>query len=422
MELILDDDQKRCIELVKQSKSVFITSEAGCGKTFVLSEIVKELEPDIFGLTATTGTAAVLLANNISGVNSSTLHSFLGIGLAKDSAIELYKKVSKTWRLKPKYDMLRYKLKILIIDEVSMIDSVLFDKIDEYLRLIKCNDLSFGGVQIILSGDFAQLTICDNYCFESDAWKQLNPICINLKHQYRQDTDTKFKEILTKLRFGICDDESFSILSNCDNVNSNDVKPIRLCPLNRMVSLINDNEQRRLINNGASCKKYTINRISENNMKIKSILTNANIQDNLILAIGSQAMLTYNLDIPNGLINGTNGMITKLNENSVEIKTFDDRIITIPYVEYTEYDNIKKKDDMIFTYLPVILAFSLSIHKAQGKTIDYLEIDFMNTFACGQGYVAISRAKNLNSLIIKNLKKNVFKCDSRVKAFYKSLA
>ena len=216
----MNTEQTKAIDLIKQNNTdidgdtnnIFITGAAGCGKSFVLNEIIKWLlntytnDNDCeIGVTASTGAAAVLLDNG------RTLHSYLSIGTGIKSASELYSSMSKYVKEK------LIKLKILIIDEISMINDILFTKISDYLSLIKNNDMPFGGVNLILVGDFHQLPpVKGKYCFKSPVWDNLNLNIINLTTPIRQN-DAQFISILDEIRNNKITKENFDILKNTKN-------------------------------------------------------------------------------------------------------------------------------------------------------------------------------------------------------------
>lgn len=416
----LSEEQKICVNHACENKSIFITSSAGCGKTYCLKEIIRVMKlkysKEAIGVTSLSGCSSKL-------INGTTVHSYLKIGLARKSADGLFNDLKTKYLAK--YTILKIKLKILIIDEISMMDKVLFEKISEYLQLIKESDLPFGGIQVILCGDFCQLAPVSKsgYCFESNIWKDLNLLCINLTIQFRQNEDPEFKKILTKLRFGQIDDEIYEKLLKCksSSMEINGIKPTRLFSINKYVDLINQNELKKMIEkNGGKSIKFTIIVKSDRNILIKNIIKSGQILENIELTLGAQVMVTYNIDIYNGLVNGTLGIIINMDQkNKVFIKTITNEIFEINYIDYVHIDD--DSSSILFSYMPLKLAFSYSIHKAQGQTIDYLSIDFKNVFTFGQSYTALSRAKSMDRLVLTNLTKKSFKCHPKVLKFYKNI-
>ena len=244
----LNQDQTDILEFIKENKNVFITGGAGTGKSFLLNEInglLKDLKK-IVAITAMTGSAAVL-------INGRTLHSTLGIGLAKGTPKELFKRICK---MKNIYDFLK-NLDVLIIDEVSMLNDILFDKIFELLKIIKNNNLPFGGIQIILVGDMSQLPpIEGNFCFKS---LNFNFNVKILTKNMRVQNDSIFEDLLGRLRWGICNDSDYTLLETLrDTTFENGIIPTKLFSINKDVDSVNNNELQNLINEGAEFKIYSI--------------------------------------------------------------------------------------------------------------------------------------------------------------------
>jgi ATP-dependent DNA helicase PIF1 len=410
----LNDEQILCYNLAKSRKNIFITGPGGCGKTFILKSIIKYFKRNKFniGITSSTGCSASL-------INGTTLHSFLNIGLANKSATELYE------RLKSKINKTTYKklknLDVLIIDEISMIDDKLFNKIAAYLSLIKEIKKPFGKIQIILSGDFYQLAPINNdYCFKSNIWNMLKIKTIELKQMMRQNNDLEFQNLLYNVKINNITDDIYNTLLNLKkNKFNNDILPTILCSKNEDINKINNNNFNKLVNNTNSrIYTYAI-RFDETNNKISKYLKNNNLlNNNLQLVVGTQVMLTYNINIKNNLVNGTRGIITKLNTNNIIIKILNGNEFIIDYVKY-----INDIDETItFEYMPIKVAYAISIHKSQGMTLDYILIDLGDSiFSNGMAYVALSRAKSLKSIVISNLSKKSFRINTDVIKFYKTI-
>lgn len=196
----LSDDQRAAVNMALRRESMFLTAPAGYGKSYVIDTIVSLMkadydsnlpfgEPSKIGLCASTGRAAKL-------INGKTLHSFLGIGLAKCSAIELYNNLLNG-KVKTAHFILKLlrALRVLIIDEISMTDNVLIDKVSTYLKLIRTNDLPFGGLQMIFVGDLHQLPPVNNrYFIESNSYQELRPHVMKLTKCHRQKEDPEFQK------------------------------------------------------------------------------------------------------------------------------------------------------------------------------------------------------------------------------------
>ncbi len=201
--VFLSEEQKGILTaVVDERKSIFFTGSAGTGKSVLMRSIINKLrnkyikEPDRLAVTASTGLAAV----NIDGT---TLHSFAGIGLGKEPATELLKKIRRT----PKTRQRWIRAKVLIIDEVSMIDGDLFDKLEHVARVIRNNGSPFGGIQLVVTGDFFQLPPVPEkdraakFSFDAATWNTCIEHTILLTHVFRQK-DATFAEMLNQMRLG----------------------------------------------------------------------------------------------------------------------------------------------------------------------------------------------------------------------------
>jgi len=414
-EIILNYEQESALTSFKKGNNIFLTGPAGTGKSVTLKKIIEHCETEgiSFGVTATTGSAAFLIGGR-------TLHSYLGIGLAKESAKELFAYA----RYKLSHTVKKLRLQnVLIIDEISMLDLELLEKISEYLSLVRYNNKPFGGLQLVLNGDFCQLEpVSGDYCFKSELWKKLNLDTIYLYKMIRQDGDNKFQKMLSKFRYGICSDKHYETLLKYkeNDVGSDLIKPTILYPKNFDVDKVNKAEYNKLIKSGAEKKIYEVNypTIKKNKDKAMTWLKSLDVPESVELCVGAQVVVTANIDQDKGIVNGTRGSIINVKNNKVIIKRIDGSSYDI---EYFKTVNIEDKEIYIY-YMPLKLAYALTIHKAQGMTLDALEIDIgSNIFASGQAYTAISRAKNLKSIKIKSVSKNSFIIKDSVLEFYKKV-
>lgn len=419
MNVQLNEKQQEGYEKFINGNNLFITGSGGAGKTVLINKIVNHciINGNEVGVTSSTGISATY-------INGTTIHSFLKLGIGKKNVYKIYAGVRENY--------IRYvkllKLKVLIIDEISMINKVLFNKINRLLQLIKRNNKPFGGIQTILSGDFCQLkpVKSDLFCFESINWKLLNLTTIHLTKSMRQ-TDEKFKDMLFNLRFGNCTNEIFNtLLAHCKKTRDTvftdgDIKPTLLYSNNADVNYINIMEHNAIKDKGNNSNNYKIS-YTKFNYSVEKYLKDNNIPESIELCINDQIMITYNIDIETGIVNGTRGIIIDVSSDNsviVQLKNGDQEIITFQTVPIHDI-NDEKKQVINLNFLPIRLAFACTIHKSQGATIDFLSIDLgPSIFEFGQGYVSMSRARNLDSIIITNISKKSFKCHNKVLKFYK---
>lgn len=398
----MNEKQLEAVEVVKNGFNLFLTGAAGTGKSFTLKAIISYLETMNYnyGLTALTGCAAVLIGGQ-------TIHSFLYLGINRDFE-EIYRNIEK---YKFKLNELK-KLQSLIIDEISMMDEELFTIINNLLMKIKNNNRPFGGIQLILVGDFYQLPpINGDFCFINPLWDNLKLRKVILTEIIRQKGDTQLQLILNEIRNGNISKDTYELLANLKitSFKNKEIKPTRLYPININVDKINEFEYKKLLKKNDN-KEVSYKAINLNPKRNFEKLDNYHIT----LTLNAQIMVIRNISIENKLFNGTRGIVIELRETSVIIRDIDNNIHTINY--YTDTTKISK-----ISFMPLKLAYAISIHKSQGASIDYLELDLGDDiFISGQLYTALSRATNINNIKINNISKLSFIQNEKVKNFYKN--
>jgi len=440
----MNEEQQIAVEAVKEGNSIFLTGSPGTGKSYTLKEIIKYLKTTDkkYAITSSTGCSAVL-------INGQTLHSYIGLRPFDTNIDKILANIKKQ---KQKYKQL-YDLNTLIIDEISMIDNNTFDRISSIFKKIKESDKPFGGIQMILVGDFCQLSpVKGDYCFISEEWTVLNLKTINLTQLIRQKDDILFQKILQYIRFGKCPTKIFKILEQLkDNKFTDTIIPTRLYSLNEHVDAINKHNFNKLFKKNTKktiedakiiyCNPIIINELHDDlaialafnslkesqefNINTDIFRYKAYTTDNSIkiedyeidLIKGAYVMIIRNINFESGLINGTTGIIISLTTTSVCIEDINKKTHTIYY-----HKDSNENNKTYTKFMPIKLAYALSIHKSQGTTLDTIEVDGSNfIFAPGQLYTALSRAKNLNSIRLLCLDKDSFICNRDVKQFYENL-
>ena len=404
----MNDKQIEALDIVKNNRNLFLTGSAGTGKSFTIKEIVRYLDSNniIYGLTALTGCAAVL-------INGQTIHSFLGLGISRD----LNTIIKNLEKFKKQLIIIK-NLQTLIIDEISMMDNQLFELINNLLKYIKKYDMAFGGIQVILVGDFHQLPPVENdYCFASPIWKELRLSSVILTEIIRQKDDDDLKTILEEIRNENISEKSMEILKNLvitDKYYKDDeIKPTRLYPINTNVDKINAYEYKKLLKKNSN--EEVLYKAKANSKEFIKDMDKLDIK----LTLNAQIMVIRNLSIENKLVNGTRGIVVEMKELSVIIRDNDDRLHEISY--HTDM-NMNGKKNIGIAFIPLKLAYAISIHKSQGASIDNLEIDLGDDiFITGQLYTAISRATNIKNLKLLNFSKSSLMKNKKIKNFYKNL-
>lgn len=414
--IVLSEKQNLCLKMMKEGENLFLTGQAGTGKSMVISTFVREYQHHkIIAVTATTGTAAVLL-------NGTTLFSYLGIGIGTASAdlliIQLKKKklFLKRWM----------DLDVLIIDEVSMLSPELFDKLELVARSLRHNTKPFGGIQLILTGDFFQLPNInqkDMFCFDAESWNTcIGKNVIHLDINFRQEEDDVFQKCLNEIRYGILGKDTINILKSRENValtNEFGITPTKIYSLNRNVDEENEIQLEKLNDGEIEFKQYELSykAFKKVNMINEKIKKECNAPLVLQLCKGAQVMLLYNMDIDSKLVNGSRGVVYGFDSNDSPIVKFlsgSMRVIPMKVWEIEENGDVAIE----VTQIPLKLAYATTVHRSQGATIDYAEVDMEGIFEYGQAYVALSRVKSLDGLSIKEFRPDVIRAHPKVIEFY----
>lgn len=434
---------------VNQRKNMFITGSAGTGKSVVLGEIIKALEAqyprskadkngDIYNtvqVTASTGIAAF-------NVGGRTLHSFSGVGLGNGTKEDLLKFVSKSRKAIRRWN----EVQALIIDEVSMLDARLLDALEYIARNTRVNHSFFGGVQVILTGDFYQLPPVDKsgtarFAFDSQAWRQGIQSTVVLTHVFRQK-DMRFIDMLNELRLGKLSDHGmkcFTDLAREPSYPDDGILPTELYSLRQQVDESNTRRLGSLAGRQFhyAASDYRVVKSKKNSLDDQRVPIPprelADLQkkvnavcmapQSLTLKQFAQVMLIKNMDDETKLVNGSRGVVTGF--KMVGSKEFP-VVKFISGVEKTVMPESWQTELGMQTYertqVPLILAWALSIHKSQGQTIDRLMVDLGKVFERGQAYVALSRAVGMGSLQVCNFTSKCVMAHPRVVDFYAELS
>lgn len=439
----LNEKQSDALDAVLKGKSIFLTGSGGTGKSYLIHSLYNEVPErtnKIVALTALTGCASLLLHPK-----AKTIHSWAGIALGKDSVPILVSKIKKSIRTFHRW----LSTDILVIDEVSMMTSELFEKLDEIGRKLRRNEHQpFGGIQLVLSGDFYQLppvvthtTELEkgnvNFIFESPLWKKIGLITCELTEIVRQK-DPIFQQVLNEARRGELTKKSLRILISRYNIDymANIIQPTMLFTRRAQVNVINTKYLKKLTTERCTFNSTTVllplahtEGIKKEDPYLAEAITkmerdSTSHASELILAIGAQVMLTVNLSQEAGLINGSRGVVVEYQTNEqgekVPLVQFLKRkAILIDYYtwEVPDFPGVMRRQ------IPLMLAYAITIHKSQGSTLDCALIDVGGkTFEYGQAYVALSRVKDLEGLFIHDLDPAAFRAHPKVKEFYNSQA
>lgn len=511
-----DDDQHAAITAAEQGESFFLTGSAGTGKSFVLKHIIDSLRKRGLKVvvTASTGCAAV-------AIQGTTIHSACGVGLGMDSFEFLRKKAGRPALFKKLNDA-----DVLVIDEVSMLDSILFEKIETMYSTSRTgrvrpsrrgrviNKGSFGGLQVVLCGDFFQLppvAASDPklqhlrekfFAFESDAWQRTIKKTFILRQVHRQ-ADRNFVGLLNEMRHGMVSRYTMRVLSACRvagaNLEIDDadryVHYTKLYAFRNQVAQENEGRLRQLGGNSVAYdSKRLIDRESLGMMSVASVeglLKSMIPAERLVLKIGARVICIKNVDQPNGIVNGAAGTVVGFTTSSqtllqrvvphaknwaaekhrfskepytidglmreevmniddaeamgkelrrfrrgtdgaleidcvtgglVPVVRFDHGVCKTMFVEDWKVVGLKGQDVAELRQIPLTLGWALTIHKAQGMTLERVETDVGKAFDFGQVYVAMSRARSMQGLRVTTFAANKVMTHEKVQKFYQQIA
>ena len=436
--------QSSALDILKTGQNVFLTGSAGSGKTYTLNQYIDYLRARRVpvAVTASTGIAATHM-------NGTTIHSWSGIGI-KDELSD--RDLSNLSRKQFLADRLK-DTAVLVIDEISMLHAKQLNLVSQVLKHVRKNDKAFGGIQVVVAGDFFQLppigskgeTNREKFAFMSEAWLDAKFHICYLSEQHRQVSEAAnggldLDDILNQIRRQEVTFESIAALEATFDQNV-DIKRTRLYTHNLNVNSINDKELAAL---EGEMMRFTATSTGDSKL-VETLKKTVRTQDDLVLKVGAKVMFIKN-NTELGVSNGTMGELIGFAAVKVDdSKDNSDDLIDDDSAENNADKNTKSKSkkatkekekpkskkpsmqkmpvvrlnsgreviaepeewiiedetgDVLASYeqVPLCLAWAITIHKSQGMTLDAAEIDLSRTFELGQGYVALSRLKSLAGL------------------------
>ncbi|PLS31294.1 ATP-dependent endonuclease [Bifidobacterium margollesii] len=416
--------QSEALAILKAGASVFLTGAPGAGKTYVLNEFVHDVRRRgaSVAVTASTGIAAT-------HINGQTIHSWSGIGVSTVLTESVLKRI-RTRRRKQ-----LNAADVLVIDEVSMLHAWLFDMVDHVCRVVRHDDRPFGGLQVVLSGDFFQLPPVsvsgrnndvimpgeeflrsreeyarrglnpEGFVTESLVWGRLDPVVCYLTEQHRQD-DGRLLTVLTDIREGSVSDEDRTVLADRLGVMPGpDEIATNLFPTNRQADSLNN---QRL--HGIDDEPHDFYAESAGGAQLVERLKRSMLApEHLVLKTGAAVMALRN-DQDRQYVNGSLGTVrgfAREAKGGWPIVEFENgNIVTMKPAAWEMMDGETVLASV--NQVPLRCAWGITIHKSQGMTLDRAVMDLRRTFAPGMGYVALSRVEGLDGLYLRGINDRAF--------------
>jgi ATP-dependent DNA helicase PIF1 len=462
MSMTLTKEQLRVIELLDAGHNVFCTGYAGTGKSFLLAEVLaRRSEYNTHGHTVVTASSG-LAALNIDG---QTIHRFSGVGTAEGPVQYVVDMACRNERVKERW----CECNLLIIDEISMLSGDTLHKIDCTARACRKRPSDpFGGVQLLLLGDFAQLPPITrhrevyDFCFLSPCWLSLRLATVLLSRVFRQDDDSQFADILGEMRFGRLTARSCTVL--CERVLTSPepvagnpsvaIVPTKICARNEDVDRENTMCLKKL---SGTSQVYTSRDSGEDAGALRSLQSTCPAAACIELKKGAHIIFLKNIDPDAGIVNGTRGIVTGFVHHTSETRPTKGTNLLLPQIQFSDRASVwivepyawdirrtptsaeralLNADDVTNEertrileglvvarriQLPIRLAWALSVHKCQGMTLDAIELSMRHIFEYGQAYVAFSRARRLASVHLCDFFPGKIKAHPQVCAFYDAI-
>lgn len=392
-------EQNLALEILLAGNSALLTGPAGSGKTHTLNRFIRYAKASgkHVSITATTGLAATHLGGN-------TIHSWSGMGIKDHIEESFADHLSKSRR------EIIEKTDILIIDEISMLHDFRLDMVDEICRQVREKDIPFGGIQLVMSGDFFQLPPINHnnsraggFVVSSNVWQELDPVILYLSEQHRQE-DEKLLEILNALRDDQIRRHHAETLLERTGIEPEGDDVTELHTVNIDVDEINARRLNMLDEDEVVYKQVTTGSANYVETLQRSVLAPAELvikKGALVMAVKNSPERKY--------ANGSVGVVVDFEPGTefpiVEFR--NGKNVTMVPDAWELRDGDKKRASI--NQIPLRLAWAITVHKSQGMTLDAAKIDLRKAFVPGMGYVALSRVKSLEGIFLYGINRTALK-------------
>ena len=405
-------NQQQALDIIQAGYNVFLTGPAGSGKTHVLNKFIQNLRMNNYniGVTASTGIAGT----HLGGV---TIHAWSGIGIRDQLTDYDIDNIMQKEILHRRYTT----TDVLIIDEISMLHAYQLDMVNYLAQAFRQDLRPFGGMQVVFSGDLFQLPPVSKsgerkLVMESKIWQEMDLKICYLDEQFRQKDNDDLLNILQEIRNNSISKTSEDLLASRLNIDVQDeIEPTKLFTHNADVDRINAEELSKL---DTPSRVFQMSKLGHAKL-IAGLVKSSPAVEELQLKIGAQVMFIKN-DFEHRFVNGTRGVVVDFNSTgSPIIKTLAGKHITVEPMEWAIDDNGRILARI--SQIPLRLAWAITVHKSQGMSLDTAEIDLSGAFEPGMGYVALSRVRSLEGLILKGINNIALQIHPKIHKFDKVL-
>jgi len=406
----LSSSQERALKLLKGDRNIFVTGAAGTGKSFLLQEFLRTQTRETFPVLASTGVAAILLGGR-------TFHSFFGLGIFEGGIQESIERALKNYPLKLRLQ----KTDGVVIDEVSMLSGPALQAAEAVARRARGDSRPWGGMRVVAVGDFAQLPPVNphvprrEWAFLDPVWEKTNFENLILKEVFRTQ-EQKFLRVLNEVREGSVSEEVAEFLDDRKRPVPAGFDGTRLFA--RRENVENFNLQR--LEGIRSQVISFMTTYAGKEKEIEKFKRYAPVPEILVLKKGALVMFRQN-DIDGRWVNGSLGTLVELSGETLTVKLVSGEEVEVDRVDFTLLD-ADGKPVVVANNFPLNLAWAVTIHKAQGATLDKALIDLRRLWEPGQAYVALSRVRTSAGLFIEGWNFSSIIADPEVIRFHRASA
>lgn len=404
--------QARAADILAGDHNVFLTGEAGSGKSFVIREFLKGKNPKTFPSLASTGAAAVLIGGR-------TFHSFLGLGVFEGGPMAVIERASADKKIRKRLN----QIEGMVVDEISMLSGEVLHVAEQICRIVRDSSEPWGGLRMVAVGDFAQLPPVvqgrglrrSPWAFEHEIWER-SQFQGALLEQNMRTQDPEFLRILNKVRWGEVTEEVTEFLNSRLVDDSSELVGTRLYPRREQAEMHNQFQLSQIDDVLVEIPTQYMG-AEQHVAKLKTTMP---IPDILRLKKGAYVMMRVN-DPRGRFVNGSTGHVQEITETQILVELVSGRMVAVEKASF-QWLNGEGVPVAAASNFPLSLAYAVTIHKAQGLTLDQVIVDLTRLWESGQAYVALSRVKRGQDLYIEGWDTSSIRSDSRVKEFYKLLA